>query len=190
MKSFGDITDPALAKALTHPLRAQILSALDGRTASPSELAGELSAPLGVTSYHVRRLESLGFLKLVKRVPRRGAIEHYYTAKPRPSMTDGRWASTSGAVRQASVAAALDDIGQGATAAAASGGFDGKAARIARVPVTLDAEGWKTLSRELDQLAKRTATLAAESRRRLAAGGSSGQAASLVMLLFEDAGSD
>lgn len=45
---------------------------------SPSGLSKVLGAPLGVTSYHVRRLASLGFLELVKRVPRRGAMEHFY----------------------------------------------------------------------------------------------------------------
>ena len=69
MKHYQDITDPSLAKALAHPLRTRILAALEDRTASPSELADELDAPLGIVSYHVRRLTALGFLKLVKRVP-------------------------------------------------------------------------------------------------------------------------
>jgi DNA-binding transcriptional ArsR family regulator len=88
VKPYQDITDPALAKALAHPLRTRILAALENRTASPSELSEELDASLGVLSYHVRRLTALGFLKLVKRVPRRGAVEHYYTAVARPRITD------------------------------------------------------------------------------------------------------
>lgn len=82
------------AKAMAHPLRVSVLSALapgakvggvvisapNGRlrVASPSDLAEELKAPLGNVSYHVRILVSLGALKLVKKRPRRGAIEHYY----------------------------------------------------------------------------------------------------------------
>ena len=65
LKPYRDITDPRVAKALAHPLRTRILAALEGRTASPSELAAELDAPLGVLSYHVRRLTALGFVKLV-----------------------------------------------------------------------------------------------------------------------------
>src|SRR5881275_3503017 len=101
MKPFQDITDPALAKALAHPLRTRILAALEGRTASPSELAAELDAPLGVLSYHVRRLTALGFVKLVRRVPRRGAVEHYYTAPARPRITDQAWGSVPAVVKQA-----------------------------------------------------------------------------------------
>src|SRR5918997_6731510 len=84
MKPRSDISDPSVIKALTHPLRVQILHALEERTASPSELAEEIGAPLGNVSYHVRQLHALGLIKLVKRTPRRGAIEHYYTAHERP----------------------------------------------------------------------------------------------------------
>ena len=79
-----ETSDPRVIKALTHPLRVQLLRALEDRTASPSELAEEIGAPLGNVSYHVRQLHSLGLIKLVKRTPRRGAIEHYYTALERP----------------------------------------------------------------------------------------------------------
>lgn len=91
MKPYQDITDPTVAKALAHPLRSRILAALEERTASPSQTAAELDVPLGVLSYHVRRLTALGFLKLVKRVPRRGAVEHYYAATSKPPISDQAW---------------------------------------------------------------------------------------------------
>ena len=47
MKPHSDISDPRIIKALTHPLRVSILGTLEERTASPSELAEELGAPLG-----------------------------------------------------------------------------------------------------------------------------------------------
>ena len=77
MKAINDINDPRLVKALAHPLRVRILGVLQDRVASPSDLAEELKAPLGNVSYHVRILAQLGLLKLVKKRPRRGAIEHY-----------------------------------------------------------------------------------------------------------------
>src|SRR3954465_80381 len=64
MRAISDIGDPRLVKALAHPLRVQILSVLEERTASPSDLAEELGAPLGNVSYHVRTLTDLGLLKL------------------------------------------------------------------------------------------------------------------------------
>src|SRR4051812_14868171 len=83
MKHAEDIADPRVIKALSHPLRVQILGLLDGEVRSPKELADELNEPLGNVSYHVRTLADLGLIELVKKVPRRGAIEHYYKAPGR-----------------------------------------------------------------------------------------------------------
>lgn len=67
--------------ALSHPTRTRILDYLQVHDrASPAELAAAFGIPLGTVSYHVRRLETLGFLRLVRRTQRRGAIEHHYTA--------------------------------------------------------------------------------------------------------------
>ncbi len=138
MRPHQDITDPALAKALAHPLRTRILAALEDRTASPSELAAELDAPLGILSYHIRRLTALGFVKLVKRVPRRGAVEHYYTAISRPRITSAAWGQTPSIVKHATISAALDQIGHYVSDAAAAGGFDASEAHLTRSPVVVD----------------------------------------------------
>jgi DNA-binding transcriptional ArsR family regulator len=71
----------AVILALSHPLRRGILEKLDQHNnggMSPSDLAKELEAPLGNVSYHVRQLEKAKVLKLVKTLPRRGAVEHFY----------------------------------------------------------------------------------------------------------------
>ena len=76
-----------LAKALSHPLRVRVLTLLNQRVASPSELAEELGAPLGNVAYHVRILLDLDLLELVSTTPRRGAVEHHYRAIERPWLT-------------------------------------------------------------------------------------------------------
>jgi DNA-binding transcriptional ArsR family regulator len=185
MKPYHDITDPSLAKALAHPLRTRILAALEGRTASPSELAGELDAPLGVVSYHVRRLVTLGFLKLVKREPRRGAVEHYYTATSRPRITNDAWGQLPAIVKHASIKAAVDQIGAYVAAGAAEGGFDSSDAHITRSPITVDEQGWHALARELDNLLERIAKIEVASRKRLARANHAGeQEATVVLMLF------
>jgi DNA-binding transcriptional ArsR family regulator len=188
MKPYRDITDPTVAKALAHPLRTRILGSLEGRTASPSELALELDAPLGVVSYHVRRLTALGFVKLVRRVPRRGAVEHYYTATSRPRITDQAWASVPALVKQATIAAALHEVGASVSSAAAVGGFDAPEAHLTRSPVRIDERGWRELAGELDGLTDRIARIESESAKRLAGAdgdGGSPREASVVLMLFE-----
>jgi DNA-binding transcriptional ArsR family regulator len=180
------MTDPKLAKALAHPLRTRLLVALEGRTASPSELADELQAPLGVVSYHVRRLTSLGFVKLIKRVPRRGAVEHYYTAVARPRPTGSVWEATPALVKQATIKAALEQIGFFVNAAAGAGGFDASEAHLTRTPVVVDEQGFKELARELDNLTGRIHKIEAASKQRLTRNGrTGGQDASVVLMLFQ-----
>jgi DNA-binding transcriptional ArsR family regulator len=186
MKPYRDITDPAVAKALAHPLRTRILAALDGRTASPSELAAELGAPVGVLSYHVRRLATLGLVKLVRRVPRRGAVEHYYTAKSWPRISDEAWGSVPAVVKEATIGATLDQVGSYVSSAAAGGGFDAPEATLTRSPVTVDEQGWRALAQELETMTQRIRAIELESERRLSDTDEDGQRdASVVLMLFE-----
>src|SRR4051812_32685655 len=185
MKPQSDISDPRIIKALTHPLRIQILAALDERTASPSELADELGAPLGNVSYHVRQLAGLGLIKLVKRTPRRGAIEHHYKAVGRPQITDDAWAGTPATVKDAVVGAALGDLGSAVTSAAAAGGFSRPDAHLTRTQVAVDEKGWKDLDKELNATLARVQRISDDSAKRLAKAGQDGeQAATVALMLF------
>lgn len=72
-------TEAQAAKAMAHPLRADIQAQLlEVGTASPNELAKALKEPLTNVSYHVRMMHDLNVLELVDTEPRRGALEHYY----------------------------------------------------------------------------------------------------------------
>ncbi len=185
MQPYHDITQPAVAKALAHPLRTRILAALEGRAASPSSLADELDAPISVVAYHVRRLHQLGFVELVEQVQKRGAVEHYYTATSRPLITDAAWGALPGVVKEAAVSAALQQIGSYVNAAAATGGFDAGDIHLTRSPVTVDGEGWKELRRKLDALTVDIQRIETESRSRLAQADHEGeQEATVVLMLF------
>ena len=186
MRAISDIGDPRLVKALAHPLRVQILSTLEDRVASPSDLAMELDAPLGNVSYHVRTLADLGLVKLVKRRTRRGAVEHYYQARGRAQVSNRAWAQVPGVVRRSMVAVALEQALDQAGAAAAAGGFDDAASNLSRQSVTLDADGFNELSQAVARLHEDLAGIQERSTQRLkGAGGDSGVQAGLVTMLFE-----
>src|SRR3989442_12903134 len=102
MKPHTDV-DARVIKALAHPLRVRILGVLEQRAASPSEIAEELGAPLGNVSYHVRQLAAMKLIRLVRRTPRRGAIEHTYQADARPPISDAGWAEVPEIVKQAMI---------------------------------------------------------------------------------------
>jgi DNA-binding transcriptional ArsR family regulator len=193
MKPYSDINDPRLIKALAHPLRVRILSILETRDmASPNEMADELGVSLGVMSYHVRRLHALGFLELVKRTPRRGAIEHHYRAKARPHVTDEGWAETPSIVKRAMVGASLQQITGFINSAASQGGFDRGDAHLSRTVVALDEQGWKQLAAEMARLMERVDELQDESLERVKSSGEDSEAvikrSAAVMMLFDAEG--
>ena len=185
VKPYQDITDPTVAKAFAHPLRSRILAALEERTASPSQLATELEVPLGVLSYHVRRLTTLGFLKLVKRVPRRGAVEHYYTATAKPRISDAAWGAMPGNVKETMLGASLTSLGTHLGSAAAGGGFDPPESRLSRQRFRLDAEGFRQAAEALEACSSRLEELERQAQtRQPEPAPDNGEAATVVMMLF------
>jgi DNA-binding transcriptional ArsR family regulator len=175
-----------LVKALAHPLRVQILSTLEDRVASPSDLALELDAPLGNVSYHVRTLADLGLVKLVKRRTRRGAVEHYYQARGRAQVSNRAWAQVPGVVKRSMVAVALEQALDQAGAAAAAGGFDHEDSNLSRQSVTLDTEGWSELSQAVSRLHDELSAIHERSAARLkSASADAAMQAGLVTMLFE-----
>jgi DNA-binding transcriptional ArsR family regulator len=181
MRAISDIGDPRLVKALAHPLRVQILGVLEERVASPSDLSQELGAPLGNVSYHVRTLAELGLLKLVRRRTRRGAVEHYYRAHERTTVTDRAWSQVPSVVRRSMV---LEQAVHQAASAAASGGFDGDGSSLTTHSLSLDETGVREACDALAKLHDELEAIQGRSAERL--GGSDGDCQlGLVTMLFE-----
>src|SRR3954454_23526916 len=185
MRAISDIGDPRLVKALAHPLRVQILTVLEERTASPSDLAEELGAPLGNVSYHVRTLSDLGLLKLVRRRSRRGAVEHYYRARERATVSDRAWSQVPSVVRRSMVGVALEQAVDQAVAAAGEGGFDAEDTSVTRHSIALDDEGVRELCEALARLHDELAAIAGRAGERIEADGTAVRQVGLVTMLFD-----
>jgi DNA-binding transcriptional ArsR family regulator len=187
MKSFAAINEPRVAKALAHPLRAQILGILEERRASPREISDELSAPLGNVSYHVRALLNLKLIKLVKKTPRRGAIEHHYEAVGASArVPDLDWESMPSIAKQAAIGAVLEEVNKSVAEAAAVGGFDKAEAHMTRTKLVLDEKGFKDLSELLWDVLNRSEKIQEQCLERLKANDHEGERkAALGMMLFE-----
>lgn len=177
---INDINDPRLVKALAHPLRVQILQALEDREASPSELAEEFDCPLPNLSYHFRMLVQLDMLVLKRTAPRRGAIEHYYRAKPGIQLADSAWDKIPTLVANKVIGQTLQQLGNEALEAAASNGF--KNGALSRKNVTLDTDGWKAVQSALaDADAAIDAAVKASQKR-----GNGNVPGTVAMLLFAE----
>ncbi|NUT55776.1 MAG: helix-turn-helix transcriptional regulator [Thermoleophilia bacterium] len=179
------LDDPRLVRALSHPLRVRILSILDEETASAVEIARSLRADIGVVAYHIRTLHRLGLLELVRETPRRGAIQRFYRALPRPQITAPAWADAAPISKQAHVAAALQQIHEIAGAANAVGGFDRPGSRFDRTVVKVDAEGLERLTGALTRVLDEIKEIEAQSAERQAgAETAAAEDVGLVMMVF------
>jgi DNA-binding transcriptional ArsR family regulator len=159
--------DSRLAKALAHPLRVQLLAALNQGVASPNELAKKLGEPLTNVSYHVRMLHDLGTIELVDTEPRRGALEHYYRAVVRPFFGDRDWKRLPRNARNSISDAVLQLVWDDAASAIKDGSFDERDDRhLSRTVLALDERGWEDLQELLAETLERAMGLQVESASR------------------------
>jgi DNA-binding transcriptional ArsR family regulator len=187
MKQITEINDSRLVKALAHPLRVQILRVLQDRVASPSELSEELDARLGNVSYHMRVLERLEVIELVKTKQRRGAVEHYFRARGKLRITDKAWAQVPEIVKNAMISATLEQTIRYIHTSATIGGFEHKYAHLSRRAMALDQEGFAELADAMRELLDRAAEIESASAKRLAQSDhrTEEMPAGLVMMSFE-----
>jgi DNA-binding transcriptional ArsR family regulator len=189
-KRTAGVVDRRLAKALSHPVRAHVLTILNERVASPNQIAGELDEPLGNVSYHVKTLAELGAIELVRTEPRRGAIEHFYRAVIRPFFSDKDWKRLPASARQGISDATLQLIWEDTSDALTAGTFDRRHDRhLSRSPLVLDEQGWEQVNELLAEVMERVVEIEADSAKRLAGDGQAGFNTKMVLMHFESSGS-
>ena len=184
-----NIDDPRLVKALAHPLRIRILALLDRREASAAQLAQELEASVGAVTDHMRAMERVGLVNLVKKLPNRAASEQPYTAVEMPAVSGTAWEQVPLIVRRAAIDNALSQISAFASAAANVGGFDRGSSHLTRTELHLDEQGWREVSDRVVEPLSDAEQIEAASQERLRSGESQRAiSAGLVVLFFHAAG--
>ncbi len=188
-KQPAGLVDPRLAKALSHPMRTRILTILNERVASPNEIAEMIHERLPNVSYHVRALQDLGCIELVRTAQRRGAIEHYYRALTRPFFSDRDWKRLPRSGRQAVADVILQMIWEDTSYAIEKGTFESRSDRhLSRSPFVLDEQGWGELNALLAKVLGQAEEIAVNSAKRLAKSDRAEIPTRLVMMHFETEG--
>ena len=160
--------DQNLVKALAHPLRVRILEALQGRAASPTELAKQFKQSLGVVSYHTNVLLEVDCIEPVRTRPRRGTIEHFYTAKPRSFIGHQEWRRAPLSVRGGVTDHALSAFVTKVAAALEADTIDQRPdTTLNWMPIAVDKKGWRDTAEILDRARRELMEVAAASRERL-----------------------
>lgn len=180
----SETIDQDLVRALGHPMRVRILEALQGRTASPTELAREFRESLGVVSYHANALLDVGCIEQVRTRPKRGTIEHFYTARPRSFIGHQDWRRAPVSVRGGVTGEALRTFIAKVGAAIDADTIDSRDdTTLNWMPIVVDEQGWRESAEILDRALRELMGVAAESRRRL--GGDDGIPVVTAMAAFE-----
>jgi DNA-binding transcriptional ArsR family regulator len=165
--------DPKLIKALAHPTRVRILEALQGRTASPVELAKEIRETLANVGYHANVLLEVDCIEQVRTRPQRGATEHFYTARPRSFIGHQDWRRAPLSVRAGVTDEAVRTFVERIGAAIDADTIDSREdTTLNWMPITVDEQGWRETAEILDRALRELQTVAATSRARL--GGEAG----------------
>lgn len=160
--------DQDLVRALAHPMRVRILEALQGRTASPTELAREFRESLGVVSYHANALLEVECIEQVRTQPKRGTIEHFYTVKPRSFIGHQDWRRTPVSVRGGVTDEAIRTFIAKVGAAVDADTIDSREdTTLNWMPMTVDDRGWRETAEILDRALRELMKVAADSRERL-----------------------
>jgi DNA-binding transcriptional ArsR family regulator len=164
-----DPIDPHLVRALSHPLRVEILQVLNEREASPNELMDLLDHPLGNIAYHTRVLEKCGCIELIRTAQRRGAVEHYFRAMPRSYIGHQDWRRVPRSVRSLVSGSSADTFIKRLVEALEAGTIDDREdTTLNWMSMAVDELGWVQASAVLDEALARLQEVHDQSRRRIA----------------------
>jgi DNA-binding transcriptional ArsR family regulator len=160
--------DQRLVRALGHPLRVKILEVVQLRKASPSELTDLLQAPLGNVAYHVRVLEKCGCIEQVATARRRGAVEHYFRARPRSYIGHQDWRKVPKSLRDAVTGASLGTFFDKAADALEAGTMDARDdTTLNWMPMAVDEAGWAEVTAVFEAVTNRLEAIHELCRRRM-----------------------
>lgn len=182
---FGYV-DEVVAKAMSHPLRARILAALNKQVMSPSQYAERFHVPLPTVSYHFRELLKADCLEIVHEVPRGNLTEHYYCATRRALFDSEAWENLPETIRNKLSGRTMSDFLEAVAEAMEAETFD---SRVDRVFVWqksyVDEQGWEEAAEVHRRRAKELMEIEERSRARLLRSGEKGLIATSGTLLFE-----
>jgi len=166
--------DQRLIKALSHPLRVQILTLINERPWSPSDMAKELDEGLSQVSYHVKVLRDNGSIRVVRTEPRRGATEHYYEPVTRIIVPEGMAAALPKSARLELLDRVIRDSEKDVHESLKAGTFYQRDDLHASwTPMDLDDQGCRDLHARADEFLEDALKIAGDSANRIAEGAQS-----------------
>jgi|GEM_PF-1666943 len=170
-KSEVTKADQRLGRALSHPLRAECLTILNARVASPAEIARELNIDVGNVSYHIKQLLAYDCIELVETKTggsARGATEHFYRGVAQKYLHDDLWEQLSHPVRNGISLTAIRVIIGAIRDSVVAGIFDRmKDRHVSVVTYQLDGDGWEEMKALYKEALERSMAIGARAEGRI-----------------------
>ncbi len=166
---YLDYIDDELARAIAHPIRAQILAEANERVMSPAQFARRHDLDVSNVAYHFKELaERYGCLELVARVPVRGATEHFYKATRRALFDGKAWDNLPETIKNKISGQTVSDLLGAISEAMLEETFDERDDRyLVWDKVLLDEQGWQEVSEIFRDCIYKTLKAAEEAGQRL-----------------------
>jgi DNA-binding transcriptional ArsR family regulator len=167
-----ELTDAELIAAIDHPYRAHILAVTSQRVASQAEMAKDLGVKSNVLGHHIRKLEGLGLIELVREEFTKGGQRkgRWYRGVGKSWVEADQWKEVPPEQQPAVTAQILANCNADLRAAVVAGTVHGEDNVIARAPVAVDNQGWGELVTLLNQTTREVMNIAARSAARLKPG--------------------
>jgi DNA-binding transcriptional ArsR family regulator len=174
--------DKRLLVALGDPTRQRVLTLLNERVATASQISGELDIPEPEVISH------LDVLLENDAIEETDGDERTYRATIRPFLDDAHWAELPVEVRRALFAQNIRQIVEHLAPALAADGFDDPRTHVSLTRIDLDSQGWDEVADLLAGVLEEVMAIHAESMDRVARGESKRTIpAELVVLHFQRA---
>ena len=190
-KKLKQVIDPKLAKAFTHPLRGHVWVTLFERgVASPTEIANELELEVPEVSYHFRKLQRTGRIRLVHTRQRRGFDEHFYEpVAPAIDFDDEEWMMLPEELRTCLSGEMVKQVIESLTGAVEAGCFDTRDRHMSQSWMLVDERGWRELMRTVRHALERFQVIQERAAERSNETGEATIPVAIAMAAFETAGS-
>jgi DNA-binding transcriptional ArsR family regulator len=167
-----EFVDGDVAKAMAHPLRVQIIAALNKRVMSASGFSKRFGEKLQNVSYHFRILKEYGLIEEVSSRPVRGSTEHFYRAVKRVLFDGKAWRDLPPSLKKGVSGQIVGDFLEAAAAAMLGETFDSSDERMAVwLQRRLDEQGWEEAVAAQRELVRRMGGIYKGSKLRLAEAG-------------------
>ncbi|HEY6729561.1 MAG TPA: winged helix-turn-helix domain-containing protein [Solirubrobacterales bacterium] len=183
-----EIGDHWFVRALGHPVRVKILELLNEREASPKEIKRVVGGTLNRISYHLNILRDCGCVEIVRTVPVRGAVKHYYQAVPRPFLSHQDLCELPASIRGGANEVSLRSFAKVFGSAAEAGNLDNEDAVLDWMSLPVDETGRDAVISLSETVLRAYGLIARQSRERAEQSGEPLQPLVVALINFAAAG--